>query len=111
MKDQSLEGFQIVHFGDKNDGLLREKRVTLGLTQQEVADRADIKLQQYQKLESGERNIRRASFDLACRVIEALGMNISDFFHDKYILGEEVYWDSDGVKYVKTGKLIEEDVE
>ena len=38
-------------------------------------------------------------------------MNISDFFHDKYILGEEVYWDSDGVKYVKTGKLIDEDVE
>lgn len=104
-------GFQMAHFDGKNNGLLREKRVIQNLTQQEVADRAGIKLQQYQKLESGERNIKRASFDLACRVIEALGMNISDFYHDKYVLGEEIYLDEEGLKYAKTGRLVSDDVE
>ena len=104
-------GYQMVHFGGKSDGLLREKRVILGLTQQEVADKANIKLQQYQKLESGERNIRRASFDLACRVIEALGMNVSDFYHEEYTFGEEVYLEAGKLKYTKTGKPIKEDVE
>ena len=38
-------------------------------------------------------------------------MNISDFFHGKYAIGEEVYLDKDGLKYVKTGKKTSEDVE
>lgn len=106
-----FEGYQMVHFGGKNDGLLREKRVVLGLTQQQVADQAKIALRQYQRFESGERNIRTASFETACRVIEVLGMNVADFYHNKYVMGEEVYLDSDGLKYTKTGKPIEEDVE
>lgn len=61
--------------------ILREKRVALEMTQQQVADKAGIKLQQYQKFESGERNIMTCSFQIACRVIEALGMDISKFFH------------------------------
>lgn len=53
----------------------------------------------------------RHVFDLACRVIEALGMNISDFYHDKYVLGEEIYLDEEGLKYAKTGRLVSDDVE
>lgn len=101
-------GFQVVHFS--ND-ILREKRVVQGLTQQQVADRAKISLRQYQSFESGERNIRTASFQLACRVIEALGMDPTKFFHGDYVIGEEVLLGGDGLRYAKTGKNINEDVE
>ncbi len=33
-----------------------------------------------------ERSIMSCSFEIACRVIEALGMNISDFYHGNYSL-------------------------
>ena len=51
------------------------------------------------------------SFQLACRIIEALEMNISDFYHGEYALGEEIYNSPEGLRYAKTGKLIDEDVE
>lgn len=109
--DFDLSGFQTVHLNKKNGSILREKRVVLGLTQKQVAERAKITLRQYQKFESGERNIMTCSFQMACRIIEALGMNISDFYHNEYIIGEEVYMDSEGLKYKKTGRLTSEDVE
>ena len=96
-----LSGFQVAHLN--NGGILREKRVSLGLTQQQVADKAKIKLQQYQKLESGERDIKNCSYDLACRVIEAL-----DFFHGEYVFGEAVTFSEDGFRYKRTGKLMSE---
>lgn len=70
--------------------VLSEKRQILRLTQQEVADRAKITLRQYQRLESGERSILTCSFGLACRVIEALDMDVSKFYHGDYYLEEEV---------------------
>ena len=57
-------------------------------TQQEIADRAKITLRQYQRLESGERSILTCSFGLACRVIEALNMDVSKFYHGDYYLEE-----------------------
>lgn len=42
----------------------------------------------YQRLESGERNILTSSFGLACRVIEALDMDASKFYHGDYYLEE-----------------------
>lgn len=33
---------------------------------------------------------KRVILGLACRVIEALGMDITDFYHGKYAFGEEV---------------------
>lgn len=111
MEFTNLDGYQLVHINDRKKGnILREKRIVQNLTQQQVADRAGIKIQQYQKFESNERNIMTASFQLACKVIEALGMNASDFFHGKYVIGEEIFVDTEGVKYKKTGKLISEDV-
>lgn len=108
MSDFSLDGFQMVHMEERN--ILRERRVILGLTQKQVAENAKIPLQSYQRFESGERNIMTASFQMACRVIEALGMNISDFYHGEYVLGEEIFDSKEGVRYKKTGKLINEDV-
>ena len=64
--------------------ILRRKRIELGLTQQQIADRAGILVRQYQKFEGGERDIMNASFDLACKVIEAVGMNPDEFYHGEY---------------------------
>ena len=66
--------------------VLSERRQMLRMTQQEVADRANITLRQYQRLESGERNILTPSFGLACRVIEALDMDVSKFYHGDYYI-------------------------
>ena len=88
MNDEILDGFQILH--GRAASILSEKRQILRLTQQEVADRAKITLRQYQRLESGERNIMTSSFRLACRVIEALDMDVSKFYHGDYYLEEEL---------------------
>lgn len=110
--DFDLSGYQTVLIDkDWPRKVLREKRVVLGMTQQQVADKAKIVAAQYQKFESGERNIMTASFQMACRVIEALDMNVSDFYHGKYVIGEKVA-SKDGVLcYEKTGKPVNEDVE
>jgi len=105
-----MSGFRVVHTQDKKNGLLKEQRVTCGLTQQQVADKAGILIQHYQKFESGERNLRTTSFDVACRVLEALDLDIVKYFHREYVLGEERYMDSEGWKYKKTWKPVDEDV-
>lgn len=61
---------------------LRKRRHELKLTQQTVADKAEIKLQQYQKFESGERNILTASFFITCKVLDAMDIDIRDFHRD-----------------------------
>lgn len=104
-----FSGYRICHASDKMDSILREHRIILGLTQQQVADKAKIKIQQYQKFESGERNIMTCSFQIACRVIEALEMDISKFYHGDYTIGEEVYPSKEGLRYKKTGHLTNED--
>ena len=108
MEFEDLSSYSLVHL--KPEGILREKRVILKLTQKEVAEKAKITVQSYQRFENGERNIMTASFQLACRVIEALGMNISDFYHGEYCIGEELCADKEGLKYRKTGRRIETDV-
>lgn len=74
-------------------------------------DKAKIVLQQYQKFESGERSIMNCSFEIACRVIKALGMNISDFYRGKYVFGAEVYEKNGEVCYKSTGKPINSEVD
>ncbi|RJV94672.1 XRE family transcriptional regulator [Faecalibacterium sp. AM43-5AT] len=81
-----LDGFQTII--PTAAAVLSERRQMLRMTQQEVADRANITLRQYQRLESGERNILTSSFGLACRVIEALDMDVSKFYHGDYHLEE-----------------------
>ena len=108
MENLSLDGFQFAHM--KDDGILRERRILIGLTQQQVAEKAKIPLQSYQRFESGDRNIKTASFQIACRVIEALELSISDFFHGEYVLGERLLSSKEGLRFEKTGKLISEDI-
>lgn len=105
-----LSGFQMCHLSDDGHTILREKRLVLGLTQNQVADKAGIVLQQYQKFESGERSIMTCSFQIACRIIEALEMDITKFYHGEYVLGEEVFSSPEGLRYKKTGKLTSEEI-
>ena len=68
--------------------ILKERRINLRLTQQEVAEKAKILPQQYQKFESGERKIESATFQTACKIIEALNMDINKFYHGEYSLSD-----------------------
>ena len=107
-----LNGYQTVHFhAGARDGTLREKRLVLEMTQQQVAEKAKISLSSYQKFESGERNIRTASFEIACRVIKALGMDPTAFYEGEYVFGEPTIFDKEGHKYVRTGRFVNEDID
>ena len=106
MEKINLDGFRIAHLDSDMHTVLREKRVVLGLTQQQVADRAKVALIQYQRFERGERNIMTSSFRVACSIIQALEMDISDFYNGKYVFGEKVYSSKEGLRYEKTGCLV-----
>lgn len=109
MQEFSLDGFQFIHPDEKS--ILHERRVFLGMTQKQVAEKAKIPVQSYQRFESGERNIMTASFQMAYRVIEALEMDVTAFFHGDYVLGEKVAESPEGLRFQANGRLINEDVE
>ena len=80
-----MNGCQTIHTNaGARDGTLKEKRLVLEMTQQQVAEKAKISLSSYQKFESGYRNIRTASFEITCRVVTALGMDPTTFFEGGY---------------------------
>ena len=64
--------------------ILREKRESLNLTQREVAKAAGITLQQYQRLECGERILQNASLKVAIPVCAVLGINPFEFILDTH---------------------------
>jgi transcriptional regulator with XRE-family HTH domain len=63
--------------------ILRAARDRLGFTQQQVADKAQIQLRQYQRFESGERKLSTSSFYIACNVLNALGLDVTAFAREK----------------------------
>lgn len=58
--------------GQDEHHILRSRREQLSLTQQQVADRAGIKLQQYQRLETGERHISGCSMRIGLAICAVL---------------------------------------
>lgn len=54
---------------------MKRRRVELGLTQEDVADRLDIVARQYQKLESGDVNVTLRTL---VRIATALGVKPRD---------------------------------
>ena len=106
----NLSGFSTVHL-DCAHSVLQERRLVLELTQKQIAERASIPLSTYQKFETGERNIRTAAFEVTCRVLNALELDIEGFYHGIYAIGEEVYIDEEGQKYVRTGRLTSEEID
>jgi len=67
----------------KEGTILRDARQRLGLTQQQVADKAFIQLRQYQRFEGGERKLSTSSFNIACNVLEALQLDVTAFVREK----------------------------
>ena len=78
---------------------LKKRRGKLGLTQQEVADKAAIKLTQYQRFETGERELGNASFIVAYRILKALEMDIDRYVAGDYEIRELLYRGRDGRLY------------
>lgn len=60
--------------------ILRIRREQLGFSQQQVADGARTQLRQYQRLESGERNIESATLKTALCICAVLKLNSFTFF-------------------------------
>lgn len=65
------------------DVLLMVQRQNLGMTQQQVAYEAGINIRQYQRLESGERDMRSVSMRIGlnlCNILKIDPFHFSDFY-------------------------------
>jgi transcriptional regulator with XRE-family HTH domain len=68
------------------NGLLRGQREKLGLTQEEVAKKAGIKLEQYQRYEEIGVNISSSSMRIVNAVLTALELDPTSFANGDYCL-------------------------
>ena len=68
------------------NGMLRVQREKLGLTQEEVAERAGIKLEQYKRYEEVGVNISSSSLRIVHAVLKALELDTSAFDNGDYVL-------------------------
>lgn len=73
-------GDQVFEYLEPERAILKRRRDELKLTQQQVADNAGIQLRQYQRLESGERNISGESVRIMLSVCEVLKLDPYLFF-------------------------------
>ncbi len=65
----------------------REK--LLNLLEQRYTPKRDISQQLYQYFESGKRCLTTCSFNTACKVLEALGYDIAEFYHHGFSSDDE----------------------
>ena len=68
------------------NGMLIGQREKLGLTQEEVAQRAGIKLEQYQRYEQCGVNISSSSLRIVHAVLKALELDTTAFDNGAYVL-------------------------
>lgn len=78
--------------------ILKPLRKMFGLTQQQVTEKANIALIQYQRFEYGSRSIQTASFDIVCRILSA--------FDNPYIISKFYVGEYDWLLKEKSGKDI-----
>ena len=92
------------------DGIvLKKRRRQLGMTLQDVADKAGIDIKQYQRFESGDRELASASFITTVQVIKALEMDPVKYAAGEYEIKELIYRGHDGRLYnFDTDELIEQ---
>ena len=64
--------------------VLIEARKKLGLTQQQVADKAQVAMRHYQMFECGTRKLSSSSFWTASKVLKALELDITTFASGGY---------------------------
>ena len=58
---------------------IKELRTASGMTQEELARKANVKLASLQKLESGTNRVAGAKFETIMRLAEALNQNPKEF--------------------------------
>ena len=68
--------------------ILLEARTKLGLTQQQVADKAAITIRHYRMFESGERKLSSSTFTTASKVLNALELDLTAFGRGDYDVRE-----------------------
>ena len=92
------------------DGIvLKKRRRKLGITLQDVADKAGIDIKQYQRFESGDRELASASFITTVQVIKALEMDPVKYAAGEYEIKELIYRGHDGRLYnFDTDELVEQ---
>ena len=61
---------------------IKSRRLSLGLTQQKVADRAGLRLQQYQKIEAGTTHPDRMTLRNAAALAKALKIPIEKLLEE-----------------------------
>ena len=61
--------------GDREGRILRERRLELGLTQEETAIELGISLQQYQRYEYGERKFSNCPMRIGLRICALLELD------------------------------------
>ena len=66
--------------------ILLEARKKIGMTQQQVADKANITIRHYQMFESGERKLSSSAFSTASKVLDALQLDLTAFARGDYAL-------------------------
>jgi len=64
--------------------IIIEARKKMGLTQQQVADKAKIGLRHYQMFECGERKLSSSNFWTTCNVLDVLELDVAAFAHGAY---------------------------
>ena len=65
--------------------VLVEARKKLGMTQQQVADKAGVAMRHYQMFEGGTRKLSTSSFNLASKVLKALELDLTAFANGDYL--------------------------
>ena len=66
--------------------VLIETRKKLGLTQQQVADKARVAMRHYQMFEGGRRKLSSSSFYTASKILQALKLDVTTFADGGYCL-------------------------
>ena len=79
--------------------VLKKHRQKLGLTLQQVADKAEIQIKQYQRFEAGDRDLSDAGFITAYKVFKALEMDLEKYASGEYEIKELIYRGHDGRLY------------
>ena len=79
--------------------VLKKHRQKLGLTLQQVADKASIHIKQYQRFEAGDRELSDAGFVTAYKVLKALEMDVEKYAAGEYEIKELIYRGHDGRLY------------
>ena len=64
--------------GDREGQIIRERRIELGLTQEETAIELGISLQQYQRYEYGERKFSNCPMRIGLRICALLELDPYD---------------------------------